>query len=536
MPTANEVLRDRFLSRQVGIHRLSLHNQRYMQRLLEVALREANRELHTRLLRMQLLGFDSGPLVTRQIEQTISALSALLSESYLQMGDRFGQRMLDLTVAETEVTRAAIRRAVPNAITLEFSFPSESLLRAIVRTNPMQGHAIGSYFARATKPSLVKRILRRYREAIREAVATGLLRSESVDKVTRRVAAQVRGVARWQLRNVVDTATKHVAMESRQAFLASNAGDDGVVKGYQWLSTLDLHTTKEFCIPRDCKTYSVDHEPIGHELSWLAGPGRIHWGCRSTFTAILKSWKALGVKANELEGSMRASMDGQVPKCLHDAAEFFANRKWTEGELVEMFGRRRADRVLSGELSIQGALREVGIRVSGDSLARLSGLNRAEFEAAHLLRQDGESAAVWDKDGNFLGILSGSERSVLIPPEIRAAMDGGVFTHNHPGGRSFSIEDYGIASNHNLAEMRAFGTQEPGRSFLYSLKPGDSGWPTGEGFSQAWVTTAAEIEAQLRRQVLAGTMRATFANQNWVHWVWQRMAKDLGFSYSRTRL
>lgn len=366
MPTANEILRDRFLSRQVGLYRLSLKNQRYMQRLLESALREANRELQTRLLRIQLLGFDSGPFVTQQIDQTISALGALLGESYSQMGDKFGQRMLDLAAAETEMTRAAIRAAVPAAITIDFAFPGESILDAIVTSDPMQGHAIGSYFAKTTKPSLVKRALQAYRGAIREEVAKGLLRSEAVDKVTRRVAAKVRNVARWQLRNVVDTATKHVTNTARERFLASNAGPDGVVKGLIHNSTFDTHTTKEWCIPRHGKAWRYDAGgalvPVGHGFVYEPGAGRYHFGCRSNNSAWLRSWEEMGVDANELTGTTMASMDGQIPK-QPSLAEWYANRQWSGPEMVEMFGVRRASRIESGDLSIRGALRQVGVTV-----------------------------------------------------------------------------------------------------------------------------------------------------------------------------
>lgn len=365
MPTANEQLLDYLLARQVGIQRLSLQNQRYMQRLLEQALREANRELARRLEVIRVTGFDRGPVVTRQIDQTINSLGALLAESYRQMGDKFGQRMLDLAVAETEATRAAIRRAIPAVVEVAWAFPGESVLRAIVRVDPMQGHVIGSYFAKTTKPSLVKRVLLAYREAIREQVAAGLLRVEGVDKVTRRVAAIVRNrVARWQLRNVVDTATKHVTSTARERFLESNAGPDGVVKGLVHNSTFDTHTTKEWCIPRHGKTWRYNDNgalvPVGHSLRYPPGAGRYHFGCRSVNTAWLRSWEELGVDANELTGREQASMDGQIPE-QPSLAQWYANRQWSGAELVEMFGARRAGRIAAGELTVRGALRQVGV-------------------------------------------------------------------------------------------------------------------------------------------------------------------------------
>lgn len=69
------------------------------------------------------------------------------------------------------------------------------------------------------------------------------------------------------------------------------------------------------CQARDGKRYTpITHQPIGHDYPWLGGPGRAHWGCRSTSVAITKSWKELsGADVPEFSPATRASMDGQIP-------------------------------------------------------------------------------------------------------------------------------------------------------------------------------------------------------------------------------
>lgn len=61
--------------------------------------------------------------------------------------------------------------------------------------------------------------------------------------------------------------------------------------------------------------YTLEGKPIGHKVPHKQVPGKIHWGCRSTETFILKSWKELGIDIDidEMDAGTRASMDGQVP-------------------------------------------------------------------------------------------------------------------------------------------------------------------------------------------------------------------------------
>lgn len=73
------------------------------------------------------------------------------------------------------------------------------------------------------------------------------------------------------------------AKRKRQPGLPSN---DGVVRGYRWLATLDRSTCIG-CAVRDGLSYDLDLEPVGHALPWGRGPGRRHAKCRCTMTPVL---------------------------------------------------------------------------------------------------------------------------------------------------------------------------------------------------------------------------------------------------------
>lgn len=116
-------------------------------------------------------------------------------------------------------------------------------------------------------------------------------------------------MSRANAASIAKTAVGHLASTARQSFASAN---DDILKGKQWLSTLDNRTSKD-CRIRDRLKYTLDNKPIGHKVPYLQGHRKIHFCCRSTETYILKSSEELGIKVGEIKDSSRASMDGQFP-------------------------------------------------------------------------------------------------------------------------------------------------------------------------------------------------------------------------------
>lgn len=78
---------------------------------------------------------------------------------------------------------------------------------------------------------------------------------------------------------------QHAAHEARLEVLEDNTD---LVVGYVWISTLDSRTTPHICGIRDSLVYNKNYKPVGHNIPWGEGPGRIHFNCRSTFIPKLK--------------------------------------------------------------------------------------------------------------------------------------------------------------------------------------------------------------------------------------------------------
>lgn len=110
---------------------------------------------------------------------------------------------------------------------------------------------------------------------------------------------EIREVTRRGIQALVRTSINHATNVGRQQVWEENSD---IIKGVRWVSTLDMRTTP-ICRDRDGKIYEVDKGP--------RPPA--HPNCRSTTTAVVKSWKELGFDMDELDEPTRASMDGQVP-------------------------------------------------------------------------------------------------------------------------------------------------------------------------------------------------------------------------------
>ncbi len=74
-----------------------------------------------------------------------------------------------------------------------------------------------------------------------------------------------------------------------------------------------------------------------------------HYNCRSSSTPILRSWEELGISANEISASTRASMDGQVPESL-------TYQEWLKKQPVEVqdevLGKTKGKLFRAGGLSL----------------------------------------------------------------------------------------------------------------------------------------------------------------------------------------
>lgn len=97
------------------------------------------------------------------------------------------------------------------------------------------------------------------------------------------------GKGRNQAATLMRTEVLQISADVRHKILENNSE---LFRGIIWSAVLDSRTTL-LCASRSGKLYTLDGKPVGHNLPYLRGPGKAHWGCRSCAIAVVKSREEL---------------------------------------------------------------------------------------------------------------------------------------------------------------------------------------------------------------------------------------------------
>jgi len=234
---------------------------------------------------------------TKRYIDMLRQTDAILKTGMADSQSRLLDTLFPLAKQEAAFAINKLTQSLPTGLNLNFTGPDPATLRAVVTSNPMQGKFLRKHFAELTSSTQAQ---------VRSQINIGIAQGESIPKIVRRLkgtraANFSNGILQTSRRNttaIVRTAVSHTSNAAREAAYAAN---EDIVKGVQYVATLDTRTT-DICISLDGQVF-----PVGEGER----PPQ-HMQCRSTTTPVLKSWNELGIKLNEAPAGTRASMNGQV--------------------------------------------------------------------------------------------------------------------------------------------------------------------------------------------------------------------------------
>jgi SPP1 gp7 family putative phage head morphogenesis protein len=296
-PSANERLLDAAVRHAVLLERLKAGE---VSRIVGLLNREVIPDLiariEARLARVNLRGLEAGALATQRYRDLIEGLQAVIREGMRRLRDEATSGLVEIGTHEAGWQVRTLSRIAP--IEFEFQLPSVQVLRSAVTSRPFQGHLLKDWFAQLEHTTQRK---------VRAQLNVGLAEGEDTAAIVRRLrgTAEARytdGIlqgTRRELESVVRTSVNHVTTHAREETYKANAD---LVRGVQWVSTLDTRTTMT-CSDLDGRVFPVD--------SGRRPPA--HWGCRSTTVPLLKSNRELGLPFKDAPEGTRASMNGEVP-------------------------------------------------------------------------------------------------------------------------------------------------------------------------------------------------------------------------------
>lgn len=261
-------------------------------------------------LAARLEGMDAGSFSMRRLESLLTSIWSLNSEAYAQIGRALSDELKQFVPYEISYQEQMLKMHLPGGV--HVAAVSTEQVYAAALSRPFQGVLLQAVWSDLDAGKLKR---------VRQSIAQGYVEGRATDQIIRDLrGTRAKGYEdgfiqkdRRDIEAVVRTALAHTAGVAQDNVMAANAD---LIKAAMWSSTLDLRTSS-MCRVRDRLLYAPDtHKPIGHKVPWLAGPGRLHWRCRSGQVPVLKSHKELGIDIPEIvmDGQTRASMDGQVPK------------------------------------------------------------------------------------------------------------------------------------------------------------------------------------------------------------------------------
>jgi SPP1 gp7 family putative phage head morphogenesis protein len=286
----NDDILDAELRHSIGLHRLATG---IIGRIITL-LDSMDADLYD-IIRKRDPFATTGQWSFKRIKLLLEDVRQINKEAYQLVNKELSKQLKDLAVYEAGFQLELFDNVIP--IRLRFRQPTTEQLHAAVTENPFEGALLKEWVAGMEDGRYT-----RLRNAIRISFAGG----ETIDQMIRRVRGTasakfkdgVLDISRRSAETLTRTAVNHVAVAARQLIYESNSS---MIKGIQWVSTLDLRTTP-ICRARDGKVFPVNEGP--------RPPA--HLNCRSTTVPVVKSWKELGIDIEEAPEGTRASMNGQV--------------------------------------------------------------------------------------------------------------------------------------------------------------------------------------------------------------------------------
>jgi hypothetical protein len=227
-----------------------------------------------------ILGQLANNLGSEYSQQRLEALFAQIRHVLIPVYERFNNNLQsnlkDFTDTEISQQAEALNKSLTGGIDLSLAIyaPAVEQVFSAAMSDPMQGRTL-AIWADSLEAGALQRIS--------DTISMGYAQGQTTGKVVSSVR-EIFPMIRRDAEAVVRTAIGHFANFARDGVFQANSH---VASRVQWSSTLDGRTTLQWCVPRAGKLYdAATHKPIGHKLEWGAGPGRVHWNCRSTSVAI----------------------------------------------------------------------------------------------------------------------------------------------------------------------------------------------------------------------------------------------------------
>jgi SPP1 gp7 family putative phage head morphogenesis protein len=288
MTSVNETLRSDAVRHSIYLQRYSTNTASKMLKLLA----KTDADIVAQLQALDSKIFTS-PLTVERLDSLLESIRTINTKVYNKLYDALEAGLKDLALHETAFQANNIQAPVVIA-SMEVITPPMAQVYAATMARPFSGRLLKEWVSDLDASTFTR---------LRDAVRMGVLEGQTIAQIVQRVKGTramgykdgILEISRRGAEALVRTAVNHTVNVARDQVYQANSG---LIKGIQWVSTLDGRTSS-ICQSRDGKVFPL-----------ASGPRPpAHINCRSSTAPVLKSWADLGIDAKEFPETTRASMN-----------------------------------------------------------------------------------------------------------------------------------------------------------------------------------------------------------------------------------
>ncbi|MDE4031708.1 minor capsid protein, partial [Glaesserella parasuis] len=269
---------------------------RYDAHLRQQVMKQLSKTQRELLNRLAAAGVDALP--KKQLDTLLKELKQEVAKVYQEMTAYTQDELSGFFTAETQHLHQLYNDEVGFDF---FNQVPEYKQKANKTTTIIAGSPLEDWWAKQGNDFAFK-----FEGIIRQGLLDGQQTSQIITDVK-----HLMNTSRRHAETLVITAVAKVADKAHQALRDENLD---ILAGEKHLSTLDTRTST-VCQLRDGLMWDLDKKPIDHDVPYQRPP--LHPRCRSILQLVTKSWKELGIDAEEMPSSTRASQDGPVSEQIN---------------------------------------------------------------------------------------------------------------------------------------------------------------------------------------------------------------------------
>jgi SPP1 gp7 family putative phage head morphogenesis protein len=344
MTTANELIRDAVIRRQIYLMRFSARLTREIIALLDATEDDLAGKIERRLARLVEKGVDSGKLTTARLKVLRRLLKAVRDAAWDKVEERWMTHLRELADDEVSFIDEVFKEHAP--VLLETILPTATQLAATVNVKPLSGRPMRAWIKKIAQDDL-DRIMTQIRIGLTQGETTAEIAKRIIGIAALKGANGVTEITRRDAASITLTAVNHVTNQSKRAFFAANSD---IFTEEAYVATLDARTTP-VCRSLDGKTFPVGQGPIPP----------LHWKCRSIRVAVIDGGligdrPAVAASESTLSGLSNKDRRAKIRELTGQVPAATTYQEWltrqTGAFQNDVLGTRRAQLFRKGGLTL----------------------------------------------------------------------------------------------------------------------------------------------------------------------------------------